>query len=549
MGGGGGSETTRTEPWSGQQPFLRDIMGQAQTQYYQGMPSFYPGQMVAPFSPQTQLGMDLLTQRALGGDPTQTAFGNMLQQQMGQQNIDPMAIAQGGFGAMGGLGAGQDLLAAAGQAGPSFGEAGQMTGVGGDLGLPGAAQFAGGVTSPYTSALMGSTGYGGLGEASQFFGQGDAALPAASQYAQQMLGQGPMDLGTAMAAGQGALPGQALGQLGQTAGGAFLGSNPYLDQVYESAAGGVTERFEEDVLPAIAAQFGAAGRTGSGAQALTTGRAAGDVAEQLRGLAGDIYAPAYEAERGRQVQAAGQLGQLGLGGGQLGADIYGTGGQLGLGAGQLAQGLGGLGLSGQQAAADLYLGERGLGQQAMGEAGRLGLGGGQLAADLYGRGQQTELGRLGLASDLYGGGLDRMLSAGGQLGQLGLGGMEALGGLYGDIGQQQFRAGSLAPGFREMQYGDIDQLMRIGALTEDQGQRLIDAERQRFDFYQNRPMQQLQNYANLVYGLPGGYGTATQSGGGGSRLQGALGGAATGAAIGGPWGAAIGGLGGLLLGG
>lgn len=551
MGGGGGDQVQRTEPWSGQAPYLRDIFGQAQQLYGQNLGQPYPGEMVAPFSPQTQLGMDMLTQRALGGDPMQNMFGNMLAGQMGQQNVDPSMIAQGGFGAMGGIQPGMDLMQQAGQAGPGFGEAANMFGVGSDIGLPGASQFAGGVTSPYTQALMGQSGYGGLGEASQFFGQatGGGALPAAQQFAGDILGQGGPDLDAAMAAGQGALPQQALGQLGQTAGGGFLGSNPYLDQVYDQAAQGVTERFQEDVLPGLAAQFGAAGRTGSGAQALATGRAAGDVAQELRGLAGDIYAPAYEAERGRQVQAAGQLGQLGLGGGQLGADIFGQQGQLGLGAGGLAQGLGGLGLQGQQAAADMYLGERGLGQQAMTEAGRLGLGGGQLAAQLYGTGQQGELARLGMAGDMYGQGLDRMLAAGQGLGTLGLGGMEGLTGLYGDIARNQLQAGTLAPAFREMQYGDIDQLMRVGGMAEDQAQRIIDAQMQRYQQQQQQPWQNLGQYSNIINMLPGGYGSTTQSGPSGSRLQGALGGAATGFGIGGPWGAAIGGLGGLLFGG
>ena len=144
-------------------------------------------------------------------------------------------------------------------------------------------------------------------------------LGLASRYLQQA-GQAPTYGQAAGMAGVGASPyatTPAMQQLGATAGGAFMpGRNPYLDQLYQTGAGRIQEQFAEDIMPQIAGQFGAAGRTGSGAQALMTGRAAGDVAGELAGLYGDIYAPAYEAERGRQLAAAGQLGQLGLGMGQ-----------------------------------------------------------------------------------------------------------------------------------------------------------------------------------------------------------------------------------------
>ena len=81
--GGGGDQTTRTEPWSGQQPYLRDIFGQAQQIYGQGPQQFFPGQTVAPFSPQQQLAMDLTTQQALGGDPLLGGAQQWAQGQMG----------------------------------------------------------------------------------------------------------------------------------------------------------------------------------------------------------------------------------------------------------------------------------------------------------------------------------------------------------------------------------------------------------------------------------------------------------------------------------
>ena len=96
-----------------------------------------------------------------------------------------------------------------------------------------------------------------------------------------------------------------------------------------------------------------------------------------------------------------------------------------------------------------------------------------------------------------------------------------------------------------MQYGDLDRLLGVGRTVETQAQDLLNADIDRWNYQQNLPQQNLQNYANIIYGLPGGYGSTRTSGGGGSRLSGALGGAATGASIAGPWGA----LGGAVLGG
>lgn len=123
-----------------------------------------------------------------------------------------------------------------------------------------------------------------------------------------------------------------------------------------------------------------------------------------------------------------------------------------------------------------------------------------------------------IASDIYGqayeSGMDRDL----RRRQLGA-----------DIGAT---AAAMAPQFQQMQQNQIDQLLRAGAITEDQAQRYMDAEKAEFDFYQQAPWQALGQYGNIVQGMPGGYGTTTAPGQQqGSRLAGALGGAAAGAGL------------------
>lgn len=139
---------------------------------------------------------------------------------------------------------------------------------------------------------------------------------------------------------------------------------------------------------------------------------------------------------------------------------------------------------------------------------------GEMASDMYGRAYET-----GMDRDLE----RRRLGA--------------------NIGYQ---AASMAPQYQQMQQNQLDQLLRAGALTEDQAQRMIDAERAEFDFYQQAPWQALGQYGNIVQGMPGGYGTTTAPGREqGSRLSGAIGGAMAGSSFGVP-GMILGGLGGLL---
>ena len=109
---GGGSKTTeqRTEPWGGQQPYLADLFRQSQAQFGAGPQQYYPGNLVAPFSPQTQTGLDMLTARSLQGAPYESAFQNYLTGTLGQGTIDPYSFAGSAYPALGGMQAGGEFL-------------------------------------------------------------------------------------------------------------------------------------------------------------------------------------------------------------------------------------------------------------------------------------------------------------------------------------------------------------------------------------------------------------------------------------------------------
>lgn len=225
--------------------------------------------------------------------------------------------------------------------------------------------------------------------------------------------------------------GFSLNNLGQIAGG---GSNPWLDQTYNQAAGRLNQSFNEGVVPGLQATFGGAGRSNSGLQAAAFGQASRELGDQQNRLATNIYGGAYEQDAARRLQASQSL-----------ADIYGTG--------------------------------------------------------------QAEMAR----------------------------------------------SASLAPGLSSLQWGNIDRLAGVGGAVQNQSQRLLDEQKARYDFYQNRPYQNLNQYQDWL-ALGAGQGSSSNSqvqAPGGSRLGGALGGALTGASLGSAIpgiGTTIGAIGGGLLG-
>lgn len=139
----------------------------------------------------------------------------------------------------------------------------------------------------------------GFNEARNQYQQGGPQDPA-SAYAglSDLTNQG---IGNAQQGGQ-----QAFDMLSGTVGGQYLGdSNPYLQDV--------VARSSRDVMSGLNSTFGAGGRTGGGLHQQALGTALGDVATS-------VYAPAYEQERNRMMQAAGmmpQAAQMQIGAGQL----------------------------------------------------------------------------------------------------------------------------------------------------------------------------------------------------------------------------------------
>jgi hypothetical protein len=160
----------------------------------------------------------------------------------------------------------------------------------------------------------------GLQRAEQlFFGQPQPQLFPGQMYvspAQQTLDalarQEEIARGAApqLQAGQQAY-GQALGQTGFTAGGGFLGANPFLQGAIQSATRPVMQQFQEQTLPGIQSAFSAAGRYGSGAQTRAIGQAQEAASRAIGDISASMTAQDYGRERALMQQAIGQQATLG----------------------------------------------------------------------------------------------------------------------------------------------------------------------------------------------------------------------------------------------
>lgn len=102
MGSGNSTTTTRADPWSGAQPFLKDLIGDAQGVYNAGnlTPNPYAGTRVAGFSGASQQGQNMAMQQAGQPNATGAAQSSLIDMMQGQDGIyrDLDAVKQEALG-------------------------------------------------------------------------------------------------------------------------------------------------------------------------------------------------------------------------------------------------------------------------------------------------------------------------------------------------------------------------------------------------------------------------------------------------------------------
>ena len=123
-GGGGGSQTvnTQVQPPSYAMPFLQYGLDEARAQYDNNAPNYYPAQTVVGFSPESEMSLDMMRDRALDPNSMTAQTANVVQQNL--MGTNPLMSAafqpvvnevQSQFAQAGryGSGANQQALAAA----------------------------------------------------------------------------------------------------------------------------------------------------------------------------------------------------------------------------------------------------------------------------------------------------------------------------------------------------------------------------------------------------------------------------------------------------
>lgn len=152
---------------------------------------------------------------------------------------------------------------------------------------------------------------GGLAEALAAGGLSPEEVQAVTQGTN--LGVIPLTPGERQAAEMFLGVGDTLDPLRETVEGKYLtpDTNPYLEGMYEAASRGVTDQFQQNVLPSLRDQFTLAGQTASGpGEQFEAEHAASQVTQQLSDMAANMYGTAYERERQRQAQAMQLLPQF-----------------------------------------------------------------------------------------------------------------------------------------------------------------------------------------------------------------------------------------------
>lgn len=96
-------------------------------------------------------------------------------------------------------------------------------------------------------------------------------------------------------------------QLQDVAGGSMLNANPYQQQMMQAATRPLEQSFSQSVLPGISSLYSKSGRLGSGSMERALGTATEQYGRALGDVTSNIAGSQYQAERGLQQQALGQL--------------------------------------------------------------------------------------------------------------------------------------------------------------------------------------------------------------------------------------------------
>jgi len=484
---GGGTTVTKTEPWSGQKPYLTTAMQAAGSLFDPWIqkddkgnitgfnmannalaPAYYKGNTVADQSKWTKQALQMQAKAAneLVKSPLiKTATSTVNQISNGKALKTNAGLSQ--------------LNALAAKAPVTAKQA-----------LNGNAAMNSLNTLGNSNTLRGNAGYSTLNTlANQATGKGNAGLTALNGYATEDFNAGNAAMrnllgstGTGINAGN-----AALAQLNQLA----TNDNPYMDSLYQRA--------NNQAQASLDSNFNRAGRYGSGAHEAAAADAANNLADQMYSNLYNQRINAANAASSSYLQGMNE----GLNAQQAAGNMYNAGNQLAVNA--------------ANSAADAY--NAALGQR---------INAAQNAGSLYNQDLSTRAGMLSNAGQLYNAGIGNLINAYGQRADA----ANSAGSLYNAGQGQRILAASTQQQLAQTPFTAAAMLSEAGGIMDDYNQQKINADIERYNYDAQRPLQALANYNSLIQGSYGGTSNTTGQQQSGSRLGGMLGGALTGGGLG-----------------
>ena len=285
-----------------------------------------------------------------------------------------------------------------------------------------------------------------------------------------------------------------------TARGDYLQNNPNFDAVMESAGNKATDIYNK-ATQGTASNASMAGRYGSNAHARMQGENAGQLASSLADTAGKYSYENFARERGAQENAIGRLG-----------DISNNNFNQQM---QATQGLGNL--ADNQLGRDMNAQQNTFGNQLSATQGLSGANQEQLGREMNAQ-QNNFSNSLSATQGLSGANesqFNRQDNANQNNFNNNLQATQGLGNLSEQQANRQLSASGMAPSMANAQYQDIDRLAGYGQQQEGYDQTKLNADIARWDYGQNANMQHLNNFANIVNGVPMGSKSTTSNSGGG----------------------------------
>lgn len=290
--------TTKVEPWNGAKPYLLDQYKKANDLFNAGAPKPYDGKTLADQSSATldaQKQAEAIARNGTGAgvlNNASNALNSVLTQNGNSQANQTLSQLQQNTS----LGTNPAAAIA------------QQIGSGNTAQAPGTynqnwqnpataqAANAGNYTNNATSAAQNLANYNNsaIPQAQNYGNYQNAASGLQTQQAQQLQNSNN----------------PAMDYLKQTASGANIGKNPYLDSMVGQQQDNIANRLKSVTNPGIDSQAASLGRMGSAAYATQRNNAENTAANEMAKVATDMYGAQYNSDMQNQMSAAGQYGNF-----------------------------------------------------------------------------------------------------------------------------------------------------------------------------------------------------------------------------------------------